>query len=113
MTDWILALLLILTAVTATVVALTREPGRQAVVLSAYGILLGMVMLALAAPDVALSQIGVGTAAVPLIVVLALTRSERAVRDHEAAAGERSDERAGERPDERPAQPSDRGDERR
>lgn len=109
MTDWILALLLILTAVTATVVALTREPGRQAVVLSAYGILLGMVMLALAAPDVALSQIGVGTAAVPLIVVLALTRSERAVRDHEAAAGERPDER----PDERPAQPSDRGDERR
>lgn len=83
MTDWILAILLVLTAVTATVVALTREPGRQAMVLSAYGILLAMVMLALAAPDVALSQIGVGTVAVPLIVVLALRRCERAVQDQE------------------------------
>lgn len=84
MMDWVLALLLVLTAAAATVVAFTREPGRQAAVLSAYGLMLGMTMLALAAPDVALSQIGVGTAAVPLIVVLALSRCERALRDHRA-----------------------------
>lgn len=94
MTDWILALLLVLTAATATAVATTREPGRQAVVLSAYGLLLGMVMLALSAPDVALSQLGVGTAAVPLIVVLALSRCERAVRNsRRGSRRERSDER--------------------
>lgn len=80
MNDWILGVLLVLTAATATVVVLTREPGRQVVVLSAYGLLLGMVMLALAAPDVALSQIAVGTAVVPLTAVLAIARSERDIR---------------------------------
>ncbi|MEX0429310.1 Na(+)/H(+) antiporter subunit B [Nocardioides sp. DS6] len=77
MSDWTLGLLLVLTAVTATAVVLTRNPGRQAMVLSAYGLMLAMTMVALSAPDVALSQIGVGTAAVPLIVVLAIARCER------------------------------------
>jgi uncharacterized MnhB-related membrane protein len=67
----------VLTALTSTAVVLTRDPGRQVVVLSAYGLLLGMVMLALSAPDVALSQIAVGTAVVPLVAVLAIARSER------------------------------------
>jgi len=77
MSDWTLGLLLVLTGAAATAVVLTREPGRQAVVLSAYGLLLGMSMVAMAAPDVALSQIGVGTAAVPLIVVLTIARTRR------------------------------------
>jgi len=84
MTDWILGLLVLLTAATATVVVLTRDPARQAAVLSAYGLMLALTMVALAAPDVALSQIGVGTAAVPLIVILAVARCERAVRASQA-----------------------------
>ena len=86
MSDWILGLLLVLTAVTATAVVLTRDPGRQAAVLSAYGLVLAMTMVALAAPDVALSQVGVGTAAVPLIVVLAIARCHR-----ETGRGSRGD----------------------
>jgi len=89
--DWILGILLVLTAATATVVVLTRDPGRQAAVLSAYGLLLGMSMVALAAPDVALSQIGVGTAAVPLIVVLAIARCHREIDAHRSEGGERED----------------------
>ena len=86
MSDWILGLLLVLTAVTGTVVVLTRDPARQAAVLSAYGLLLALAMVALAAPDVALSQLGVGTAAVPLIVILAVARCERATRDDSEGA---------------------------
>ncbi|MEP9381648.1 DUF4040 domain-containing protein [Nocardioides sp. KR10-350] len=92
MNAWILGVLLVLTAVTATAVVLTRDPGRQAAVLSAYGLVLGMTMLALAAPDVALSQIGVGTAAVPLIVVLAIARCERAT-NRSRERGDRSEPR--------------------
>lgn len=59
-------------AVMATAVVLTRDPARQAIVLSGYGIALGVLFVVLQAPDVAMSQIGVGTVIVPLIVVLAL-----------------------------------------
>lgn len=57
-----------------TAVVLTEKPTRQAIMLSAYGVLLGILFLSLSAPDVALSQIGVGTAVVPLIVMLAIKR---------------------------------------
>ncbi len=57
-----------------TAVVLTEKPTRQAIMLSAYGVLLGTLFLSLSAPDVALSQIGVGTAVVPLIVMLAIKR---------------------------------------
>lgn len=61
-----------------TAVVLTEKPTRQAIMLSAYGITLGILFLSLSAPDVALSQIGVGTAVVPLVVMLAIKR----VRTH-------------------------------
>lgn len=77
MTAWILGCLLVLTGAAATVVVLTREPGRQAIVLSAYGLVLGVLMLALQAPDVAMSQLAVGAAIVPLLVVLAIAKITR------------------------------------
>nr|WP_190856759.1 DUF4040 domain-containing protein [Actinomadura sp. RB99] len=61
----------------ATAVVLTRNPARQAIVLSGYGMVLGVLFLILQAPDVAMSQIGVGTVVVPLIVVLALHATRR------------------------------------
>ncbi|MBO2460915.1 DUF4040 domain-containing protein [Actinomadura sp. LCR2-06] len=61
----------------ATAVVLTRNPARQAIVLSGYGMVLGVLFLVLQAPDVAMSQIGVGTVVVPLIVVLALHATRR------------------------------------
>jgi energy-converting hydrogenase B subunit D len=73
----VIGVLLVATAGTATAVVLTREPTRQALVLSAYGLVLGALMLALQAPDVALAQIGVGTAVVPLLIVLTVTKVDR------------------------------------
>jgi energy-converting hydrogenase B subunit D len=73
----LLGVLLVATGAVGTAVALTREPTRQALVLSAYSLLLAMVMVALQAPDVALAQIGVGTAIVPLLVVLTVAKVDR------------------------------------
>ncbi|MEV5749335.1 DUF4040 domain-containing protein [Actinoallomurus sp. NPDC052308] len=72
MTDALLIVSLVLVVVMATAVVLTRDPARQAIVLSAYGVTLGILFLVLQAPDVALSQIAVGTVVVPLVVILAI-----------------------------------------
>lgn len=61
---------LALTAVAGTVVVLTKDPSRQAVTLSVYGVVLTVLFVLLQAPDVALSQVAVGTAVVPLMVML-------------------------------------------
>jgi energy-converting hydrogenase B subunit D len=61
-----------LVAIGGTVVTCTTDPARQAVTLSVYGVLLSVLFLALAAPDVALSQVAVGSAVVPLMVLLAV-----------------------------------------
>lgn len=76
MTGVLVLVSLALVAVAGTVVALTLDPARQAVTLSVYGVLLTILFLVLSAPDVALSQLGVGTAVVPLMVMLAV----RAIR---------------------------------
>jgi uncharacterized MnhB-related membrane protein len=70
----LIIVLLLATAATGTAVVLTRDPTQQAVVLSAYGLVLAVLMVALQAPDVALAQVGVGTAIVPLLVVLTVSK---------------------------------------
>ena len=70
----IIGVALTLVLLGGTAVVLTEKPTRQAIMLSAYGVLLGILFLSLSAPDVALSQIGVGTAVVPLVVMLAIKR---------------------------------------
>lgn len=69
------ALALVVFGGTATV--FTVQPPRQAIMLSVYGVLLSVLFLTLDAPDVALSQIGVGTAIVPLIVMLTVRRVQQ------------------------------------
>jgi energy-converting hydrogenase B subunit D len=64
----------VLVAAVATAVALTRDPLRQAMVASLYGLVLGVLFFALQAPDVALSQTAVGAVALPLMVLLALAK---------------------------------------
>lgn len=71
----LLALALVATA--GTLVVLTRDPARQAVVLSAYGLTLTVLFVVLQAPDVALSQVAVGTAVVPLMVMLTVRKVRR------------------------------------
>jgi energy-converting hydrogenase B subunit D len=65
---------LLLVAVVGTATALTREPLRQAMVLSIYGLVLGILFLVFQAPDVALSQTAVGAVALPLMILLALAK---------------------------------------
>jgi uncharacterized MnhB-related membrane protein len=63
---------LTLVAVGATMVVRTHDPSALAVVLGGYGLLLALLFMLLAAPDVALSQVAVGTAVVPLMVLLTI-----------------------------------------
>jgi len=81
--DVLVAVFLLATAATGTAVALTREPTRQALVLSAYGLVLGGLMVVLQAPDVALAQVAVGTAIVPLLVVLTVAKVNRELGDRD------------------------------
>ena len=74
---------LVLVAVGGTAVVFTREPSRQALVASFYGLLLTALFVAFQAPDVALSELGVGTAAVPLMILLALSKTRLDATDRE------------------------------
>ena len=68
---------LLLVAIGGGAVVLTRDPARQAVVAGIFGLSLSILFFLLQAPDVALSQIVVGTAAVPAMVLLALSKMRR------------------------------------
>ena len=65
---------LVLVAAGGAAVVLTHDPLRQALIVSIYGLLLAVLFFIFQAPDVALSQIVVGTIAIPILVLLALTR---------------------------------------
>ena len=58
----------------AVAVVATQDPRRQAVTLSVFGVSLTVLFFALQAPDVALSQLAVGTAIVPLMVMLTISK---------------------------------------
>ena len=69
------ALVLVLVAVLATLVALTRNTLRQIVVNGVYGLMLVILFVVLQAPDVGLSMLVVTTIAYPLIVLAAISRT--------------------------------------
>ena len=69
--------LLVLIAAGATAVVLTREPVRQVIVLSGYGLLLAALFMAFQAPDVTLSELTVGAVALPMLLLLALAKVKR------------------------------------
>ena len=69
--------LLVLVAVGGTAVVLVRDPLRQAIVASVFGLLLALLFFAFQAPDVALSQIVVGTVALPSMIILTLAKLAR------------------------------------
>ena len=70
-------IMLVLVAAGGTVVVFTREPSRQALVASLYGLVLTVLFVVFQAPDVALSELGVGTVAVPLMILLALSKARQ------------------------------------
>jgi energy-converting hydrogenase B subunit D len=63
-----------LVAVSATAVVASRDPLRQAMVASIYGLVLGIMFFVFQAPDVGLSQTVVGAVALPLMILLALAK---------------------------------------
>lgn len=71
---WFGAALLLLVGVSGFAVVRTRDVTAQVVSLSFYGLLMALVFFFFQAPDVALSQITVGALALPLMVMLAISR---------------------------------------
>jgi energy-converting hydrogenase B subunit D len=73
----LLVVTLVLVAVAGTAVVLTHDPGRQAIVLGVFGLWLTVAFVLFQAPDVALSELAVGTAIVPLLVMLTVNTVRR------------------------------------
>jgi uncharacterized MnhB-related membrane protein len=73
----LIVIALTLVAAVATAVVFTGEPARQAVTLSVFGLTLTVLFVVLQAPDVALSQLAVGSAVVPLMVLLTVRKIRR------------------------------------
>jgi uncharacterized MnhB-related membrane protein len=71
---WVGAGLLVLVAVTGFGVVTERDVTSQVLGLGFFGILMALVFFFFQAPDVALSQITVGAVALPLMVMLAVSR---------------------------------------
>jgi uncharacterized MnhB-related membrane protein len=65
---------LVLVALGAPAVVAARDPLRQAMVSSLYGLNFGVLFFAFGAPDVALSSIVIGSVALPTIILLALAK---------------------------------------
>ena len=93
----LLVVLLTLVAGAGWLTVTTREPVRQAIVAGVLGLLLSLLFFVLQAPDVAFSELVVGGAAVPALLLLTVAK----VREQQAAAaadGEPDGGRAGRGP---------------
>ncbi|MCE4946652.1 MULTISPECIES: Na(+)/H(+) antiporter subunit B [Streptomyces] len=77
MNQWLIGASIVFVVLTATVAVLARDPARQAVVLSVLGLGLAVLFAVLQAPDVALSQLAVGTALTPLLILLTVRKVTR------------------------------------
>jgi uncharacterized MnhB-related membrane protein len=64
-----------LVAVVALLVVITDEPLRQTMVVGVFGLTLVLLFVLLQAPDVALSEVVVGTIAYPLVLLVTIYRT--------------------------------------
>lgn len=80
MTTVVIALLLTLVGAGGLVTVLIRDPVRQAMSAGILGLMLALLFFVLQAPDVALSELVVGSVALPAMLFLAIAK----VREHEA-----------------------------
>jgi uncharacterized MnhB-related membrane protein len=84
----LLIVLLTLVGLAGLITVLIRDPARQAIAVGILGLILSLLFFALQAPDVALSEIVVGSVALPAMLFLALAK----VREQQAAAERDEDE---------------------
>jgi energy-converting hydrogenase B subunit D len=75
----LVGVLFVLVGITGAGVVFSRDPIRQVMAMAGHGLGLTLLFLVLQAPDVAFSELTVGTAALPLLflVVLASIRNDR------------------------------------
>lgn len=66
-------IILLMTTATGAGVAFSREPRQQVLAIAANGLVLTLLFSVLQAPDVAFSELAVGTVALPLLFLVALT----------------------------------------
>jgi uncharacterized MnhB-related membrane protein len=71
---WCGAGILIVLAITGFMVVRTQNVIEQVIALGFYGLVTALMFFFFQAPDVALSQITVGAVALPLMILLALSR---------------------------------------
>ncbi|AKN74328.1 MULTISPECIES: Na(+)/H(+) antiporter subunit B [Streptomyces] len=83
MSDAVIVVVLLLVAASATAAVAQRDPARQALVLSFLGVLLAVLFTVLQAPDVGLSQLAVGSALTPLLIMLSVRKVRRRGRSKE------------------------------
>ncbi|MGV9273027.1 hydrogenase subunit MbhD domain-containing protein [Streptomyces griseosporeus] len=83
MAEAVIAVALLLVAASATAAVATRDPARQALVLSVLGVVLAVLFTTLQAPDVGLSQLAVGAALTPLLLLLTVRKVRRRPRREE------------------------------
>lgn len=86
---------LVLVAAAAGGVVSIRNPVRQAVALSVYGLLLAVLFLVFQAPDVTLSELSVGAVALPIMLLLALSK----VKEHGKQGNGHGEQRKEPRPE--------------
>ncbi|MFJ8504045.1 Na(+)/H(+) antiporter subunit B [Streptomyces avermitilis] len=77
MDDPLIVVALLLVAASATAAVAVRDPVRQALVLSVLGVTLAVLFTVMQAPDVALSQLAVGAALTPLLLLLSVRKIGR------------------------------------
>jgi uncharacterized MnhB-related membrane protein len=65
--------LFLLVGVAGTVVVLTRELRRQALLFSLYGMLMTILFVVIQSADVSLSELAVGAAALPLMLLVTIS----------------------------------------
>ncbi|MFC9634904.1 Na(+)/H(+) antiporter subunit B [Streptomyces mirabilis] len=87
MADVLIVVVLLLVAATATAAVATRDPARQALVLSVLGVVLAVLFTVLQAPDVGLSQLAVGSALTPLLIMLSVRKVKRRARTKDGGGG--------------------------
>src|SRR5207237_6001656 len=83
-TDALLVVLLTGLGIGGWLVVVTREPVRQTLVVSIYGLVLSLTFFVVQAPDVALSELVVGSVALPGMLLLAIAK----IREQAAAFDE-------------------------
>ncbi|MET8808306.1 hydrogenase subunit MbhD domain-containing protein [Streptomyces sp. NPDC004546] len=86
MDDAVIVVTLLLMAGSATAAVVQRDPARQALVLSVLGSVLAALFTVLQAPDVGLSQLAVGSALTPLLIMLSVRKVRRRGRSEDGGA---------------------------